>query len=72
MIIGNGIAGLHAAEIIKQEVPSDSIVEIYTDEKYLTYSRPKLPQYISQEIKHEELFLKSKAWFDNKKISMNL
>ena len=72
VILGNGVAGLHAAETIRREASEDSTVEIFTDEPYLTYSRPKLPQYIAKDISLDDLFLKSQKWFDEKNIKINL
>ncbi|NHI91482.1 MAG: NAD(P)/FAD-dependent oxidoreductase [Candidatus Lokiarchaeota archaeon] len=72
VIIGNGVAGLHAAETIRREASTDSVIEIYTEEEYLTYSRPKLPQYIAEEFNQEELFLKTKTWFDEQNILISL
>ena len=72
VILGNGVAGLHAAETIRKTASKDSTVEIFTDEHYLTYSRPKLPQYIAKDISLDDLFLKSEKWFDEKDIKINL
>ncbi len=72
IILGNGVAGLHAAETIRKQSSKDSTVEIFTDEPYLTYSRPKLPQYIANDISLTDLFLKSENWFDENNIKINL
>ncbi len=71
VIIGNGIAGAHAAATIRRESP-DCTIEIYSDEEYTTYSRPKLPQYLGESIRFDDLFIRTQDWYDNTKIFLQL
>ncbi|MBT9169555.1 MAG: NADH-dependent phenylglyoxylate dehydrogenase subunit epsilon [Syntrophomonadaceae bacterium] len=55
VIIGNSAAGTSAAETIRHLDPIGSIT-IISDEKHPAYSRPLTPDFISGELKEEELF----------------
>ncbi|MHA1310096.1 MAG: NAD(P)/FAD-dependent oxidoreductase [Candidatus Helarchaeota archaeon] len=66
VIIGNGIAGVNAANTIRSEDTKGNI-EIYTDEDYLTYARPKLPGYIAGIIKFQDLFIRDEHYYNKEK-----
>lgn len=69
VIIGNGIAGLSAAEEIRKN-DSDGNIKIITDEKYLTYYRIKLSEAISKDFSEKQLFVRDKAWYDDLNIEI--
>jgi nitrite reductase (NADH) large subunit len=71
VIVGNGVAGVNAADTIRREDPEGKI-EIYTDEQYLTYARPKLPSYIAEITEFEELFTRKWDWYKDKDIDLFL
>ncbi|MBD3228393.1 MAG: NAD(P)/FAD-dependent oxidoreductase [Candidatus Lokiarchaeota archaeon] len=71
VIIGNGVAGVNAANWIRRE-DSDGIIEIYTDEKYLSYARPKLPGYIADIVEFQDLFTRKEEWYKEKDIDLHL
>ncbi|MHA1232477.1 MAG: NAD(P)/FAD-dependent oxidoreductase [Candidatus Helarchaeota archaeon] len=71
VIVGNGIAGINAASILRREDPS-STIEIYTDESYLTYSRPKLPGYIANLVDFQDLFIRNEEYYQENDIKLYL
>ncbi|KJF25894.1 pyridine nucleotide-disulfide oxidoreductase [Clostridium aceticum] len=71
VIIGNGIAGLSAAQTIRKFDPQGSI-KIISSEKYLTYYRVKLSHFISKRFEDEELLLNKKQWYDENHIAVDL
>jgi len=58
VIVGNGIAGLTAAQIIKKFGPGTDVI-LVSEEKYPAYSPCVFPSYISSEIGRERIFLNS-------------
>jgi len=54
IIIGNGIAGVSAAQTIRQH-DSESPIHIFSDEAYPFYARIRLPQIVSGQAKPEKL-----------------
>ena len=69
IIIGSGAAGVSAAETIRDLDPSGEIT-IYTAEKEGYYSRPALAYYLTREITRNSLFPKTKADFNQQRISI--
>ncbi|WP_026894047.1 NAD(P)/FAD-dependent oxidoreductase [Clostridiisalibacter paucivorans] len=71
LIIGNGIAGLSAAqEIYKRD--EQGKVTIVSSEEYLTYYRVKLSHYISKNFDNNELMVKKEGWYKDKNIDIIL
>lgn len=71
LIIGGGIAGVTAAETIREN-DSRSSIAIVSDESYPLYSRVMLPAYLKKKISREQLFLRKADDFFNKKIDLHL
>lgn len=68
LIIGNGIAGVSAAETIRGEDASASIA-IITDESHPLYSRVLLPNYVKGLIPREKVFLRKPEDYTAKRIT---
>lgn len=71
LIIGGGIAGVAAAETIRENDPHSSIA-IVSDEPHPLYSRVMLPAYLKKKIAREKLFLRKAEDFFDKKIDLRL
>lgn len=69
LIIGNGIAGVSAAEEIRKRLPGASIA-IVSDEPHPCYSRVLLPHYLKGKIPREKVFIKSREWYATAGISV--
>ncbi|MGE5416596.1 MAG: FAD-dependent oxidoreductase [Acidobacteriota bacterium] len=71
VIVGAGIAGLSAAEAIRKRNRTAQ-VKLLTVEPHLTYYRPALSDYLSEELTNEQLFVKDAAWYDQQNIEVVL
>ncbi len=71
VIIGNGIAGITAAEEIRKGDPSSEIVVI-TKEPYHFYSRIMLINFLAGEINEDALYLKPEKWYEENSIRVLL
>jgi len=71
LIIGNGVAGVEAANTIRQK-SSDAEIAIISASKYPHYFRPKLIDYISEDLPREKLYIFKEEHFAAKKIDLVL
>ncbi len=71
VIIGNGVAGVTAAQGIARAESSAS-VHIYGAEPYPYYQRPRLWEFLAGEIDQEELYFRSLDWYAEKGIQVHL
>lgn len=62
LIIGNGAAGLSAAEIIRQRDPQGRIT-IITNEPYPLYSRPGIAYYIMDQVSERQLLSRNESFY---------
>lgn len=71
VIVGNGVAGVTAARIIKEKNP-ETRFSIYTDESHHYYPRPRLYEVLSGEAKPREVYMFSEEWYEKKGINVQL
>lgn len=71
LIIGGGVAGVTAAETIRENDLSATIA-IISEEPHLFYSRVLLPAYLKKRIYREQLFLRHADDFTKKRIDLLL
>lgn len=72
VIVGNGIAGLSAAEEIRKN-DNDGRIIVISEEKYLTYNRVKLSHFISKEdYTLKDLMIKDEKWYKDREIEVLL
>ena len=71
LIIGGGIAGVSAAETIREHDPQAAL-GILSDEAHILYSRVLLPSYLKNKIPRERLFLRTEANFVERRIDLLL
>ncbi|WP_432662010.1 FAD-dependent oxidoreductase [Wukongibacter baidiensis] len=72
VIIGNGIAGLSAAEEIRKN-DNDGRIIIISGEEYLTYNRIKLSHYINKEsYTIKDLLINDEKWYKDRNIEVLL
>jgi nitrite reductase (NADH) large subunit len=70
VIIGNGMAGLSAAEEIRKNDNEGRII-IIGGEEYLTYNRVKLSHFISKkEYSIKELLVHDENWYKERAIEV--
>jgi nitrite reductase (NADH) large subunit len=73
IIIGNGIAGVTAARVLKKNSSEYNDIKIFTDESYGYYPRPKLPSFLEnpQSIP-ESLITYDRNWFVKENFNLHL
>ncbi len=71
IIIGNGIAGLSAVEEIRRENQEINI-HMITSEKYYTYYRTQLSNYLAKDFKTEDIYIHPKNWYRENNIKVYL
>ena len=67
LIIGNGIAGLSAAEEIRKHEETATIL-IVSDEKGHTYWRTRLSELIAKDFNDDEILVKKDPWYNDRHI----
>ncbi len=72
LIIGGGIAGVTAAETIRENDNRATTIGIISEEPHLLYSRVLLPAYLKGRVSREQLFLRKIDDFTEKKIDLNI
>lgn len=68
VIVGAGIAGVTAAELLRKRNPECDIVLI-GQETHAVYSRVLLPHYILGKVPRERVFLKKSEWYEENNIT---
>ncbi len=70
LIVGGGVAGVTAAEMIRQNDPTGTIA-IVSDEPYLLYSRVMLskPYFFLGKVPFDQVWLKGEQWYKEKNIT---
>jgi len=71
VIIGNGVAGIKAAETIRKHDPDGKITMI-GNEAYAFYYRPQLPGFVAGKIEEERLWGKKKDFYEKNNIISHL
>ncbi|MDJ0816687.1 MAG: FAD-dependent oxidoreductase [Desulfobacterales bacterium] len=68
VILGNGIAGVSAAETIRQLDPEGGIT-IVADETFTPYSRPMIAMVLAGEVSSDKLPIRKGSFYDDLRIS---
>jgi len=71
IIIGNGVAGTEAAKAIRRN-DNLSEIKIFSQDHYLFYSRPRLPELLAKEVNAEDIFVHNYEWYNKNKIQLFL
>lgn len=71
IIVGGGIAGVTAAETIREK-HSTATIAVISDEPHLLYSRVLIPAYLKRRISRNQLFLRTADDFTKKGIDLHL
>lgn len=67
LIIGNGIAGVTAAEILRTEDTTASIAVI-ADDPFPVYYRPALKDYLAGRVREDKLWARSRSFYEDQTI----
>jgi nitrite reductase (NADH) large subunit len=71
VIIGNGVAGIKAAEIIRK-YDGNCKITVIGEEDYPFYYRPQLPGFVSGKIDENKLWGKKQDFCEKKNIDFRL
>ncbi len=71
VIIGNGVAGVTAARVIRDRAP-DAAVSIYAREPYHYYYRPRLPEVVAGELAIKDILANPPEWYSSRRIDVHL
>lgn len=71
VIIGNGVAGVTAAQSIARARPGADL-HIYAAEPYPYYRRPQLPDYIAGIVAEADIFYRPPEWYEQQGIRVHL
>lgn len=69
VIIGNGVAGTNAAEILRKNDPNCSI-QLITNEPYPLYNRVSLPRFLQGVIVEHKVMIRDFAWHEQRNIQL--
>lgn len=69
LIIGNGAAGVAAAEKIRK-LDGTGEITILSSEKYAVYSKCLLPDFLSGQVSEDRMFIRDKDFYENKNIKI--
>jgi nitrite reductase (NADH) large subunit len=71
VIVGNGVAGVTAAQAIRQ-ADADAEVHLFGAEPYLYYRRPQLWEFIAGQIEQDALYYRPAKWYAERSIELHL
>jgi NAD(P)H-nitrite reductase large subunit len=69
VIIGNGIAGTSAADILRKNDPNCSI-HLLTNEPYPLYNRVSLPRFLQGVLTEQKVMIRDFAWHEQRNIQL--
>ncbi len=69
VIVGNGVAGTTAAEILRKNDPNCSI-HLLTNEPYPLYNRVSLPRFLQGVITEQKVMIRNFAWHEQRNIQL--
>ena len=69
IIIGNGAAGMAAAEAIRER-DADCEISIYSDENRFHYSRPRIIEYLGGSVQADRLTIRAAEFYDKRRIRL--
>jgi NAD(P)H-nitrite reductase large subunit len=71
LIIGNGAAGVSAAEIIRQRHPEGRIT-ILTDEPYPLYSRPGIAYLLNGQVSEQQIMARTESFYRQHRLDLRV
>ena len=71
LIVGNGVAGNSAAEVIRRLDPAGKIV-LCSRERHYFYYTPALPEYVAGEKQLKDFTIHDAPWYEKNRIDLHL
>ena len=69
VIIGNGVAGTTAADVLRKNDPNCSI-QLLTNEPYPLYNRVSLPRFLQGVLTEQKVMIRDFAWHEQRNLSL--
>ena len=69
VIVGNGIAGTTAAQMLRKNDPN-CIISLITDEPYPLYNRVALPRFLQGVITEPKVMMRNREWHEQQNITL--
>jgi len=67
VIAGAGAAGTSAAQALREKAPQAEII-VYTNENYPYYGKPRLPEFLADEVELEQIYFHNEEWYESNRI----
>ena len=67
LIVGAGAAGTTAAQALREKSPQAEIT-IFTNENYPYYGKPRLPEFLSDQVELEQIYFHNEEWYESNRI----
>jgi NADPH-dependent 2,4-dienoyl-CoA reductase/sulfur reductase-like enzyme/pSer/pThr/pTyr-binding forkhead associated (FHA) protein len=67
VIVGNGIAGMTAAEILREE-NEEAAITVIADDPFPVYYRPALKDYLAGRVREEKLWARPNSFYQDRRI----
>ncbi|MHA2297589.1 MAG: NAD(P)/FAD-dependent oxidoreductase [Candidatus Hodarchaeales archaeon] len=72
-VIGNGVAGFTAVQMLSKGISTGSSIVQFTDEKYPYYWRPKLPELLgNDQMVEKDVFAKDLEWYRSNNVELHV
>ncbi len=74
VVIGNGVAGVSAVQVLSKEKPSNTTITQFTEEPFLGYyNRPKIPTFIrNNEMTIEDIIAYNLEWYRKLQVDLHV
>ncbi|MHA1331383.1 MAG: NAD(P)/FAD-dependent oxidoreductase [Candidatus Hodarchaeales archaeon] len=72
IIIGNGVAGITAAQTLAKEASAGSKITMFSSEEFTYYPRPKLIEFLRKDLSIEDTISYDEDWYLKRKIDLHL
>lgn len=72
VIFGAGVAGVSAVKEISKNRSKEDSITVITKENVPFYYRPRLIEYLSGEVKEQDLIINDREWFEKNDIDLKL
>jgi len=71
IVVGGGAAGINASSILRRKV-EDCSLNVFSDEQYPFYSRPRLIEVLAKQSTIEQIYFHPQEWYEANRISLHI
>lgn len=70
IVIGASTAGTTAAQTLREKAPQAEI-DIFTNENYPYYGRPRLTEFLADEVELQQIYFHDEQWYEANRINLH-